>query len=316
MELVCLLCDARASLELQLPIRNDDTWRYDQSPLFMATTLGHSEVVSSLLQAGASIEARDTTSYQGNSEEDWSVGIGDYSVTALGAAAMHGEMGVLQILQSWGADTEAVVLCRTCTRSPCTCTTHYVCNCQDLTPRAMVARLLHIGAHPSGSEHRAILTLLEHASGGASAAGPSSPGAQPKKRQRRATPVQERAVKVGVEDRLARTPDGVRHGIKNGSTSSKAAAKKKLQATQIANQQIVTRAEMAADEDNSRRDAVKATDRTRKKAASEEQLLYDFRYLGHSSTNSTGGADESVVVHEVNVVLKGKSKIVTVKVHM
>ena len=73
---------------------------------------------------------------------------------------------------------------------------------------------------------------------------------------------------------------------------------------------------MAADEDNSRRDAVKATDRTRKKAASEEQLLYDFRYLGHSSTNSTGGADESVVVHEVNVVLKGKSKIVTVKVHM
>ena len=108
-ELVCLLCDARASLELQLPIRNDDTWRYDQSPLFMATTLGHSEVVSSLLQAGASIEARDTTSYQGNSEEDWSVGIGDYSVTALGAAAMHGEMGVLQILQSWGADTEAVV---------------------------------------------------------------------------------------------------------------------------------------------------------------------------------------------------------------
>ena len=138
-----------------------------------------------------------------------------------------------------------------------------------------------------------------------------------RKRQRRATPVQERAVKVGVEDRLARTPDGVRHSIKNGSPSSKAAAKKKLQATQIANQQIVlTRAEMAADEDNSRRDAVKATDRTRKKAASEEQLLYDFRYLGHSSTNSTGGADESVVVHEVNVVLKGKSKIVTVKVHM
>ena len=78
---------------------------------------------------------------------------------------------------------------------------------------------------------------------------PSSPdepkGGRKAKKPKRSTPLRDRAEKVGVSDKLQTTPPGIREAIAAGPASSSFVieAKKKLQATQKANHQIITRAE-------------------------------------------------------------------------
>ena len=66
-----------------------------------------------------------------------------------------------------------------------------------------------------------------------------------KYKPKRSTPLRDRAVKAGVSDRLQATPADVLVTIHTGSPSSSPVkqAKKRLQAVQKANHQIVARAE-------------------------------------------------------------------------
>ena len=68
-----------------------------------------------------------------------------------------------------------------------------------------------------------------------------------KPRERRGTPVKERALKAGVE--LQSTPTGIRETIQAGSPAAQAKAQKALQRHQKACQQKVSRAEERANDD-------------------------------------------------------------------
>ena len=65
------------------------------------------------------------------------------------------------------------------------------------------------------------------------------------KRIRSDVPIAERAKKVGVAHRLKAIPPSLHQAIQLGSEEEKVAARKALQKLQIANQQIVSRAESA-----------------------------------------------------------------------
>lgn len=104
---------------------------------------------------------------------------------------------------------------------------------------------------------------------------PSSP--QPKQsRPKRATPLRDRAAKVGVSDKLKATPPGVRQTIRDGSPSSSEvkAAKKLLQTTQVANHQIVSRAELKLPRNSEQKKASTRTDNARKRAKRRDQRTY------------------------------------------
>ena len=87
-------------------------------------------------------------------------------------------------------------------------------------------------------------------------------------RERRGTPVKERAKKAGVA--LPPTPDGVRDAIDSGTPETQRRARKQLQRHQKHCQQKVSRAEVAGDIEKWTRPAAKDAARKRRKKGEEK----------------------------------------------
>ena len=90
-------------------------------------------------------------------------------------------------------------------------------------------------------------------------------------RERRGTPVKERAKKAGVA--LPPTPDGVRDAIDSGTPETQRRARKQLQRHQKHCQQKVSRAEVAGDIEKWTRPAAKDAARKRRKKGEEKTVV-------------------------------------------
>ena len=90
-------------------------------------------------------------------------------------------------------------------------------------------------------------------------------------RERRGTPVKERAKKAGVA--LPPTPDGVRDAIDSGTPETQRRARKQLQRHQKHCHQKVSRAEVAGDIEKWTRPAAKDAARKRRKKGGEKTVV-------------------------------------------
>ena len=110
---------------------------------------------------------------------------------------------------------------------------------------------------------------------------PSSPQTKRQRKPQRLTPLGDRAMKVGVSHKLQATPPGIRETIHTGSPSSSVVqgAKKKLQAVQTANHQIVSRAEQR----NPRNLEIKRAGD--KRAAAQKQVRRATKRLAYQSNS-------------------------------
>ena len=105
-----------------------------------------------------------------------------------------------------------------------------------VTALAIAQRLLSAGAEDASGE------VVQYLEGIAAVFQPVS-AAQPGKRHRSSASTYDRAVSLGIVDRLREIPPRLHEQIESGSELEKKAAKRELHALQKANQKLVSRAE-------------------------------------------------------------------------
>ena len=207
-------------------------------PLFIAAASGKVEAVCLLLERGADVNAAAfdgqtpffTACSNGNLEmaqllhgQKADVDMPDQDGTApVHAAACNGHVHIMKFLSQIGVSMEA----------------HGTIYIGEEWDRVLHDATPLMIAHYEG--HAAVIQFLQPAATGSPAASSST-----KKRIRSNLSLEERAQKIGIAHRLKAIPPSLHQSIQLGSEEEKAVARKALQKIQIANQQIVARAESA-----------------------------------------------------------------------
>ena len=207
-------------------------------PLLIAAASGKTAAVRLLLERGADINAAAfdgqtpffAACYRGNlemahllHEQRADINLADQDGTApVHAAACAGHVHIIQFLSQIGVNMEA--------RGNIYIGEDWDQVLHDATP-LMIARCMG---------HNAVVQFLQQPATGGPLASNSTT-----KRIRSDVSIEERAQKVGVAHRLKAVQPSLLQLIQLGSEEEKAVARKALQKIQIANQQIVARAESA-----------------------------------------------------------------------
>ena len=234
------LCPCDDPLDPEFEAQGDEPVPNPAPPLYIAAAFGKMAVVSLLLERGADINA---TAYDGATPFFHACYRGNLEVAqflyerkadlykqdqdggaAVHAAACRGHLHILQFLARIGVNLE--------TPGTIYVGDHWDHVLRNVTPLT-IAR--HMGFTPLVSF---LQSRTDH-----NAPGPASSSAG--KRARSEVPMTERAQLAGVAHRLKPIPPSIQQTIQTGSEEEKAAAKKQLQKLQIANQQMVARAEQA-----------------------------------------------------------------------